>query len=532
MINYYKPSGKYSPLSLIYLLLICTTIVPVLSWLYAYAIWYCPLIYINFFITLGFGALIGVGVHFIVIGLGKVRSSGIAILFGLLAGFWGFYLHWAIWIDLALNAEDGEGIVASHVDYDQLLGLIRDPSELFRIATLINEQGLWSIFKMTFSGFALWVVWLAESVIILALPPITALLKAKKPFSEKHGKWAREIKLNPFSYPTPEVVESIKEGELSSLKNLERGSKDTHHSDLTLFDAYDNNWFVSLTAKLGETDNKGKVKFKDIDLLEYAEIDTQLARVLQDVDEPYLEQAEVKDAQNSEPHESKFNSDNTKQIAALLQIDPSKRNEEWHEAFHRYILTAAFASGNPQVIEGPDGMPYFQLQFPEAKKPFNPFSLLHIKDHVLERGFGVVLCQADGQVVWSIPHGAMVNLHLNGEIFTYTDQPDLPEHEVLQEKTEVLYGQPSEEYFPTATRAVLKDFLRARGITEPKVALMMRNRPEGTTNELVFNIHTEDFKSEEQFESLMKMVQWFLPSHYIITALPKGPEFTEHLQPL
>lgn len=532
MINYYKPSGKYSTLSPIYLLLTCSIIVPCLSWLYAYAIWYCPFVYINFFFTLGFGVLIGVAVHFIVIGLGRVRNPRIAILFGIFAGILGLYLHWAIWIDLAINAEGGEGIVASHVDYNQLRGLVLDPAELFRIATLINGQGLWSIFKMTFSGFPLLVVWLAESVIILALPPITGLLKAKKPFSEKQGKWAREIKLNPFSYPSPEMVESIKAGELSSLRNLERGSKDAHHSEVTLFDAFDNTWFVSLTAKLGETDNKGKVRFKDIDLLEYAEIDAQLVRVLQDVDESYLGQEEVKELEHPSQAESKFNSDNTKQIAALLQIETGERNEEWHENFHHYIITAAFASGSPQVIEGPDGMPYFQLQFPESKKPFNPFSLLHIKDHVLQRGFGVVLREADGQVVWSLPHGAMVNLHLNGELFTHADRPDLSEHEVLKEKTEVFYGQPSEEHLPAVTREVLKDFLQTQGIAEPQVALMMRERPEGPTLELVFNIHAEEFESEEHFEALMKMVQWFLPIHYVITVLPNKTEFVENLKPL
>ncbi len=57
--NTYKPSGKYSPLSPIYLVLTCATVVPALAWLYAYAIWYCPFIYINFFITLGFGAFVG-----------------------------------------------------------------------------------------------------------------------------------------------------------------------------------------------------------------------------------------------------------------------------------------------------------------------------------------------------------------------------------------------------------------------------------------------------------------------------------------
>lgn len=301
--NTYKPSGKYSPLSPIYLVLTCATVVPALAWLYAYAIWYCPFIYINFFITLGFGAFVGVAIHFMVIGLGKVRSPATAIFFGMIAGVWGWYLHWAIWIDLAINAEDGEGIVASHVDYDQLVELVLDPVGLFRMAVLINENGLWSIFKITFSGFALWVVWLIEAIILLALPPITALLKAKKPFSEVHGKWAREIKLNALTYPTPEITQAIDAGDLTALKNLERGSKENHHSEVTLFDAYEGNWFISLTAKLGKTNEKGKLEFEDHDLLEYAVLDAQLAKTLREIEEVDLDtMAEIKSEPNDAGH--------------------------------------------------------------------------------------------------------------------------------------------------------------------------------------------------------------------------------------
>jgi len=54
MLNYYKPSGKFSPIAFVYLLLVCAIIIPILGAIYAYATWYIPIIYVNFLITFGF----------------------------------------------------------------------------------------------------------------------------------------------------------------------------------------------------------------------------------------------------------------------------------------------------------------------------------------------------------------------------------------------------------------------------------------------------------------------------------------------
>jgi hypothetical protein len=53
----------------------------VLSAIYGYAIFYIPFIYINLFVTFGFGALVGLLVGFAA-KLGKVRNSVLVVLFG------------------------------------------------------------------------------------------------------------------------------------------------------------------------------------------------------------------------------------------------------------------------------------------------------------------------------------------------------------------------------------------------------------------------------------------------------------------
>ena len=158
MNTYYKPSGKFSLLSIIYLGAVAVTLLPAFAWLYAYAIWYCPFIYINFFITMAFGGLVGMAIHFIVIGLGKVRNTKLTVVLGLLGGIWAWYLHWAIWINLAMNAKEGHGILISHINYEQLFVLLTNPASLLKLAGQINDTGLWNIFTIQVSGFILAIV--------------------------------------------------------------------------------------------------------------------------------------------------------------------------------------------------------------------------------------------------------------------------------------------------------------------------------------------------------------------------------------
>lgn len=94
MSNYYKPSGKFSPISFVYLLLLCAIAMPILATIYAYLIWYIPFVYINFLITAGLGFAIGIAVWQIVIKLGKVRNYGLAILLALIAALAAYYFQW------------------------------------------------------------------------------------------------------------------------------------------------------------------------------------------------------------------------------------------------------------------------------------------------------------------------------------------------------------------------------------------------------------------------------------------------------
>lgn len=62
-----------------------------LAWAYSYAIVWIPIVYINFLLTLGFGAAIG----FLIVRAakaGRIRSSSVPALIGLISGLAGLYV--------------------------------------------------------------------------------------------------------------------------------------------------------------------------------------------------------------------------------------------------------------------------------------------------------------------------------------------------------------------------------------------------------------------------------------------------------
>lgn len=539
----YKPSGKLSIVAWPCYLGAGTLLFPILAFLYAYAIWYCPFVYVNFIATAIFGGAMGGTLGYIV-EKAKVRNFIVGVFFAIASSLLAYYIHWVVWVDLAINAGQIIGddriasIAVSNVHLNQLYFLFTHPAVTREIINEINTVGIWGLGGSSdlAHGGLLSFIWLLEAGIIFLMAIKLGTEKLRQPFSEKTNSWiaGRSLAMLEYIKNPHDFKSKLFKGDTSVLQAMRKSNGLENHTAVKLFDSGAQERFLSFTNREMKKSND-KIEYKDTVIMPALVADEALIEMIRQKPQykPEAEQNDVQDSHHEQvPEQALYDINKTKIIVELLGVPANQRTEDWQQRFDESILQASFTCGNPQVVEGPDGFPYFMLQYPESKKPFNPYSLVSIKDHVLKNGFGVALSPDGRQVIWSIPHGALVNLHLNGELFTQADHTNLPVREVLKEKTEVFYGQPSEEHLPAATREVLKDFLQTQGIDEPRVALMMRERPEGTTLELVFNIHAEEFESEEHFEALMKMVQWFLPGHYSITVLPKTPEFSEHLQPL
>lgn len=153
--------------------------VPIVGWLYAYALWYIPVVFLRIVVL----ALLFVpGVM-----LARVLTSQIFALVGsFLINGCAFYLSWAIWLSLALHLEGTTSFLiftfpSTHVDYSVVFHLVAHPSEMFDLMTKVAATGVWAIRGSTVSGEMLYIVWIVELLAVL----IGTLMITKNVLTEK-----------------------------------------------------------------------------------------------------------------------------------------------------------------------------------------------------------------------------------------------------------------------------------------------------------------------------------------------------------
>lgn len=211
------------------------------------------------------------------------------------------------------------------------------------------------------------------------------------------------------------------------------------------------------------------------------------------------------------------NLEHTALIDQLLRVPRDERDDEWVGKFLSHVATASFVCGDPQVIQGPDNFPYFQIFIPEANKPFQCYVLEHmLDDFLLENGLGVALEPKDGQVEWVLTYGDLLHYSVH-RTFAIPKEHQFGKvkegDEVIQQDEQILVGAPSTAILPTAARAVIKSFLQAQGVANPKVCIIDRSQ-HGKGQDLVFNIVPEQFESQAHYRAIMQALAWFIPRYY------------------
>jgi len=151
--NSYRHSGNYSAAGLLVAVLVAGALAAALSPIYALALYFIPLAFINCFVTFAYGLALGSGTGY-GFRLGKVRSTGLAIIAALVIGVIADYFGWVAWF-----------LVAKH-------RFLWQPSDLISVFRILAEKGSWSIGGSIPTGALLYVIWAAE---LLAIAVFSAL---------------------------------------------------------------------------------------------------------------------------------------------------------------------------------------------------------------------------------------------------------------------------------------------------------------------------------------------------------------------
>jgi hypothetical protein len=245
---YYRRSGRMGPLGLPLMLGFGVGLGALLGIPYAYAVHYCPLIYINFLITMAFGFILGAGIN-AAARIGKVRNLGMMMIAGLVGGLAAEYVAWVGYVHAV--AQDPVWPWS--------------PGELQAFIEVINAQGVWSIKRSTPTGWVLGAVWLIEAGIIVGTAVwLPKSLIGSTPFNEQTGAWAdQERMVGPFRLTGDlhTLISRLEAGDVSAVNELAPAlpaAASYHQCRITSCADDPEFTLLSLEAVSRTTDNKGK----------------------------------------------------------------------------------------------------------------------------------------------------------------------------------------------------------------------------------------------------------------------------------
>jgi hypothetical protein len=289
MRKHYEPSGKYSMLSLLYFVLASFLILPILGLIYAYCIWYIPFIYINLFITIGFGFGTGFIITFFAIKLGKIRNQVVASSLGILGSLIALYFHWSVWVDLVMNAGENYGsssigFTVSNIDFMQVFLLAKNPGLLFNLIGEINKTGTWGISSIPVSGIFLALIWIIEAGIVMGVSFLMTRKASRIPFCEINDHWFKENKIPELNFidDKAQILSSIENDDETHFNSLSKAAnKDLEsHSVFTLFSSRNNEYYLTLENKTAKVNSKGKTEFDNEEIVRYVAIKAPSAKIL------------------------------------------------------------------------------------------------------------------------------------------------------------------------------------------------------------------------------------------------------------
>ncbi|PJJ54567.1 hypothetical protein [Hymenobacter chitinivorans] len=288
---YYQPSKRITVGGVLSFVLLGALAAVPLAFIYVYATWYIPFIYINVLLTLGFGAVLAVVLKLLT-KAGKLRHPALVGWLAVLVGLWAWYVQWALYLTLLDGAGETESLGRrasfTHTTFeaDVFLTLLTRPDIVLGMLPRLAENGTWGIFTVTVSGVFLYLVWLAELAIIVFFSWALAHSQAGTPFSETAGQWADQLTF-PVLTPAFTNVEATKAAleaaDWAHLQPLAAGEEaPSAFGRLHLFHAPQDEdcCYLSLENVTIEIDKKGKPSEKTTDVVEYLRLSPSVCREL------------------------------------------------------------------------------------------------------------------------------------------------------------------------------------------------------------------------------------------------------------
>lgn len=198
----------------------------ILSFVYAIAEHYSPLIYLNLILAFGFGWLVGLAAR-TMLRKYRIDSTGTATLVGVLGGVAATYLAWPayLWVITNYNLSYYTGTIAS-------------PFDLWEIMGILAEDPRWSIGKSSsdMPAIVYFAVWLGELILIAgAAAQVCRTFVRDNRLCSQCGDWVTPTgDMAMFAIPPEsgmELFAALENGDASALAEAEHLAGGAHHAD-------------------------------------------------------------------------------------------------------------------------------------------------------------------------------------------------------------------------------------------------------------------------------------------------------------
>jgi hypothetical protein len=205
-----------------------------------------------------------------------------------------------------------------------------------------------------------------------------------------------------------------------------------------------------------------------------------------------------------------------------LSVPEEERGAKWRHRFYDLVDVARFKHRDPRIFLGPDGFPYYALDIPDDG--YGDVFVSELIERATERGFGIAIEPQEDAAAWVFTCGDLVTRRTYGGFelprlgVVPADAPTFRAVLKALERMEVL--EPNEAILPPYVRPLLhRYFTETIGIAHPGVLTLVSPDQE-PREQLVFRIARDDFDAEDEFESAIAGLTWFLPRHLVVSILP------------
>jgi hypothetical protein len=206
-----------------------------------------------------------------------------------------------------------------------------------------------------------------------------------------------------------------------------------------------------------------------------------------------------------------------------FSVPENERGAKWRHRFYDLVETARLKQRDPRIVLGPDGFPYYALDLPDDGED-GEIAVADLVDLATDRGFGIAIEPLDEAAAWVFTCGDLVTRRAFGGYefprvgVVPSEKPTFRAVLKRTQRMEVL--APDETLLPPYVRPLLHHyFTHTLGIGDPGV-LALVSPDQDPREQLVFRIARDDFETEEQFETAIAGLTWFLPRHLVVSVLP------------